>query len=421
MARIDNCVDFQKNSKFDIFKNKITQDVRELFFSEIPEFLGIDNEMEQMEKAKKFIEFYKKYERMPSIDNDEKDLCLWRCNIQYLFPNVKKILSEIPEFFMFQTEEYQMHSAIIFVKFFKILHRYPSITGNFDEFQLHQWRHNMKNLYKIYPDVQKFILSEIPDFFEDSVKTQNDLEKIEKAKKFIEFCKTNGRLPNFEDENELWEWGSDNYFGHMDEAEKFVEFCKKNGRYPSFENEIYLWSWRNEIKYSSKINPDVRDYLISNLPDFFKNDIEIDQMLKAKKFVEFYKLNNRLPNIEDKLWGWYNEIKYYPIIDPGVREYLISEVPNFFKDDSEQMTEAKRFVEFYKKNGRLPSSNADEERELFEWRKCIRISFWAEPSVVEYLSLEAPIFFNENPEPKSVEFHKRNEEIYQEFCTQLNE
>ncbi len=130
----------------------------------------------------------------------------------------------------------------------------------------------------------------------------------------------------------------------MEKAKKFVEFCKKNGRFPELDGgkeEYDLSDWHISVKYSSRFEPDVRDYLLSEVPDFFKLDIEIDQMEKAQKFVEFYKDHNRLPIYDNKnafhpeteLSDWRISIMFSSRIKPDVRDYLLSEVPDFFNED----------------------------------------------------------------------------------------
>ncbi len=122
----------------------------------------------------------------------------------------------------------------------------------------------------------------------------------------------------------------------MEKAKKFVEFYKKNGGYPEPDKYFRLWDWYISTKYSSSIEPEVREYLLSEVPDFFnEDDIKIVQMGRAQKFVEFYKRHGRFPKSDEdfKLWYWYTTIIFTSLekIEPDVRDYLLSEIPDFFQ------------------------------------------------------------------------------------------
>ncbi len=207
---------------------------------------------------------------------------------------------------------------------------------------------------------------------------------------------------------------------NLENAKKYVDFYEKNGRIPQtlkYSEESRLYSWRSVIMYfydrdPSGVDPDVRDFLLSKIPNFFKHDFEIDQMEKAKEYFDFYKKNNRFPTGWDneplKLYHWSNIIKDLYVcssnkLDPGVKEFLITKIPNFFKDpiEFEQTEKAKEYMEFYEKHKKTPRDICvHEERILCQWAGNIKNIYKDQPfkvntEVKEMILSKFPLFFKE--------------------------
>ncbi len=63
-----------------------------------------------------------------------------------------------------------------------------------------------------------------------------------------------------------------------------------------------------------------------------------EQMAYVKKYIKFYKKHKRMPNLPcnkegESLWEWRFSVKYnfHFRLFPDVQEFLLSEVPDFFK------------------------------------------------------------------------------------------
>ncbi len=72
---------------------------------------------------------------------------------------------------------------------------------------------------------------------------------------------------------------------------EFIRFYKKRNRYPKFDSvgwEHQMWHWRLDAKQNpEKITPDLRVYLLSEIPNFFIDEIDDSYKKKIKNSSEF--------------------------------------------------------------------------------------------------------------------------------------
>lgn len=144
-------------------------------------------------------------------------------------------------------------------------------------------------------------------------------------------------------------------------------------------NKLYNWL-RKQInrKNNNILNPEIENYLNIHTPEWFFSQKD-HYFKKVKKFVEWSKLNGRLPNYiqypenenekkEAILHNWlirirdlFNKNK----LDKSIEAYLTSHFPGWSDDF---INNAMEYVTFYKKNGRLPfKNNSEEETHLYRW------------------------------------------------------
>ncbi len=212
----------------------------------------------------------------------------------------------------------------------------------------------------------------------------------------------------------------------LENAARYFNFYEKNGRIPEIlkdGEEFMLYNWCNKIKNlydrePNKIDFEVKKFLLSKFPNFFKHNFEINQMEKAKEYVEYYEKNNKfqtdlgLGNNALKLYFWSNIIKDLYVcssnkLDPKVKEFLITKIPNFFKDpiQIEQTKKVKEYIEFYNKYNRAPRCfeiEDEKEKSLSIWAYNIKnlyntAAYKVDTEVKEVILSKFPLFFkNEN-------------------------
>ena len=377
---------------------KLYPSVENLFIKTFGEEWSENRDLEtlSLKKANEYIEWFKKNGRHPRDSNKqttEHSLNTWFTNIRRrkilnkIYPSVEKLLIETfgEEWYENRDlEKLSLEKANEYIEWFKENGRSPLLclagknkTGDKKtEHYLAQWFSSMKKTKnnpsrrqsKLYPSVEKLL---IETFGEEWYENRESLS-LEKANEYVEWFKENGRHPS-----------------SVLKSKEKKENATDNQK---IENE--LSTWFNSVKYiknnpstkRGKLYPSVEKLLIETFDEeWYENrDLEKLSLEKANEYIEWFKENRRHASqcliskekkenatdnqkIESECAQWYRHIKevkqekkssmkLYPSVEKLLIETFGEEWYENRDLESLSLEKANEYVEWFKENGRHPSS-----------------------------------------------------------------